>query len=89
MQFHCTEIQADFGRQLGYRILFHPPFLLPNKCHMSVHNAFWLTAMWLTFDEEKTPEHLGPNFPFSSFLQSYLIWLREKMKMMTSRPGDL
>ena len=78
MQPDCTEIQVDFGRQLEYRILFHLPFLIPNKCHMPVHNAFWLTAMWLTFDAEKMPGHLGSNFLFSSLLQSYLIWLKEK-----------
>lgn len=84
----CTEIQADFRRQLEYRTLLQPP-PPPNKCHMSVHNAFWLTAMWLTFDTEKMPEHLGPHFLFGSLLQSYLIWLRGKTKMMTSRPGIL
>lgn len=72
-----TEVQADFRRQLESRTLL-PPSSLPNKRHMSVHDAFHPTAMWLTFNTEKMPRHWGPNFPFSSLLQSYLIWLREK-----------
>lgn len=89
MQANCIEIQADFRRQLEYKTLLHLPSLLPNKCHMSVHNAFWLAAMWLTSNTEKMPEHLGPHFLFSSLLQPYLIWLGVKMKMMTSRSGIL
>lgn len=78
MRWDFTDIQADFRRQLENRTLLHPPSPFPNKCHMSVHDAFWLTALWLTFDTEKMPKHLGPSFPFSSLLQSYLIRLRGK-----------
>lgn len=68
LRWDFTDIQADFRRQLENRTLLRPPSPFPNKCHMSVHDAFWLTALWLTFDTEKMPKHLGPSFPFSSLL---------------------
>lgn len=88
IQSHCTEVQADFRRLLECRTLFHLSSLFPNRCHMPVHSAFCFTATWLTFEAEKMLGHLEPDFLFSSLLQLYLILLREKIKIVTSRPGE-